>query len=188
MGNLLRRVRGILSMGVVWGVAWAVPMTALFALLGLLIAQPGESRVGLALRLASNGLVAGFLGFATGSLFGLAVAVAERNRSLPGLSTWRFTLLGVLTGSGLAAALVALSPTPFVPATVPYFIGFSGVFGALSAAGVLGLARRGAPPGEPELAGPSSDRGLVYPAMQMPKTERAKESVHTRRSQVEEGR
>lgn len=104
MNKLLRRLLGVIGIGLSWGLTRGV----LFAVAGLIIGvvrpqdiDPGES------PLAISGI--GFeVGFVSGTVFGLILSVAENRKAISDLVLIRVALWGVLG----AAAWPLSTPLP----------------------------------------------------------------------------
>ena len=89
--DILRKIRSIATMGVIWAVAW-IPL-ALASVVGLSV-WTGHSVPG---RLLEDAALAGLLaGGASGLLFGTLLAATERQRTVGSLSTRRVVAAGVL--------------------------------------------------------------------------------------------
>ena len=161
MKQWLRRLRGVLGIGTLWGVAG----TALGTVAGLIVSVSG----GLPLldTLVEFGLGAGGLGFVLGSGFAGVLTMLERRRTLDELSPGRAALWGGMAGAA-AALVVGISLLPELGAIlsvrqlVLLFVAAPGSYGALSAAlaaGTVALARRA--PAELD-SGPTCDEeGLL---------------------------
>jgi hypothetical protein len=142
--SVLRKLRGMLGMAVVWGIAWA-PLGALWMLIEWADAQLGVGREFLVPMppLAAPMIMCGSWGFIAGAIFSLVLAAAERRRGgLAGLSLERTAAWGALGGLVLPATIL------MGPASLNYpwlFAALSVLFGAGSAAGGVALARRETP-------------------------------------------
>jgi hypothetical protein len=95
MSTFLRRIRGILGMGLTWAVLWA----AFGALLGLAVGavdpasiDPGESPL-------LAGAILGLVGFISGAGCGILIAFGERGKPLVQLSLARAALWGTLAAA-----------------------------------------------------------------------------------------
>lgn len=143
---LWRRLRGILGMGVVWGLVWS-PMLALVS---------GAVFLGMGLPLSGafllSALRTGFAwGFAAGALFGGALMLAEQHRGLAKLTPWRGALWGVVGGLWFPIALMVAtrrSPASMI-ALFSLTVGFMAIMGAVSGWLTVLLARAGGEPAEP---------------------------------------
>lgn len=127
---LLRRIRGLLGLGLFGAVTWGV--TGLLIGGALLVLRPqdvgiGEGPVRLAYHFVRCGLVAGLLS-------GVVLGLAERHRSMLALRGWRLTLWGAI--GGLGVPWLAAAPR----AMLPFFV----FLGAATGATTWVLARRGA--------------------------------------------
>ena len=101
--HLTRRLRGVVGTMGVWAVAFSafgVATTIPLWLLGVLPQRIGWLMITVPVRWALGGAVIG-LGFAT------AVLIAERRRTLSGLSSRRFAAWGFLAGAIVPLSLAA---------------------------------------------------------------------------------
>ncbi len=126
--KLAKTIRGMLGVGLTWGVAWA----ALGALLGwtVLLLRPQDIDAG-----ESPGRIAAILGIAgliSGAGFALALSLLERGRTLRDVSLARVALWGA-TG-GAIVPLLSSVPESQMLWTCP--------LGAGLAAGSVAIARR----------------------------------------------
>jgi len=140
MPHWLRRVRGMVLVGVTWAIAWGVGGGAVMEII-----DPHG-------RIADIWpMVLGIPGFFGGVLFAGVLAATERHRRFEELSLPRFGAWGAVAGAvlgGLGVALFGLGIQIVVPIAL---------LGALSASGSLALARRGAGD-DRELIGAGKDR------------------------------
>lgn len=131
MNWLVRRIRGLLGVGLLTGTAWAalaVVVVAIIRVVDPASVDPGEGPLIAA-------LVLGRAGFVSGLIAGGVLAVAERRRHLAELSVGRGMVWGALGGLGL-------------PWLVGAPVGMLPILTALSAASVgtvVAVARRGEP-------------------------------------------
>lgn len=147
MNTLLRRIRGMVGVGLTWAVAYA----AVFLTLGVVISiidpdsiDPGES-VGLVT------LIGATVGFVSGCISGLVLAAAERNKTLADLSLARMALWGALSAA----------VWPFITPVDNMMVVILAPMGAACAAGTLAIARRAALPAHeqsPQLGDPLAKR------------------------------
>ena len=137
MRSWLKRVRGVIGMGLTWAVGWA----PIGGIAGLVIgALFGFPLGGIALNYAG---MFGVLGFVGGMVFSTLVRIAEGRRRFDELSIPRFAAWGGLGGLALGALAVTINLVGLggiTPLTVAV-IGAAGLLGAGSAAGTLALAR-----------------------------------------------
>jgi hypothetical protein len=108
MTPILRRLRGTIGIGLLWGTAWATLLVTIGLIIGVLdpaSIDPGEE----SLPVAWIGLRFGFM---SGVAFAIILSLAEGRRTLGELSLWRVTLWGVLG----AAAFPLLTPMNDAPA------------------------------------------------------------------------
>lgn len=143
---LWRRLRGILGMGIMWGVLWAPALalvsSAVFVGLGL----------PLSFAFLLRALGTGFSwGFAAGALFGGVLMLAEQQRGFGKLTPWRGAAWGVIGGLWFPIALIVAtrrSPASMI-ALFSITVGFMGLMGAASGWLTVRLARAGREPAEP---------------------------------------
>lgn len=130
MQSWLRRARGVLGMGVLWGVAGAAIGGVLELIDNVLPgALPFISRVDMWPQTLA---IPGFMG---GVIFALVLMIAGGRRRFDELSVPRFATWGALAGLLLGTIGVA-NGLPL------YVLGITGLGGALAASGALTLARR----------------------------------------------
>ena len=89
--SMLRKLRAIVSMGVVWGLAW-IPL-AIGSVTFLSVVGGRWPPLSL---LTQAGLIGALTGGASGAIFGGLLAATEHRRTVASLSTRRVVLLGVL--------------------------------------------------------------------------------------------
>lgn len=134
--NWLRRIRGAVGMGLVWGAVWA----AVGALKAVLVDPNGSMDA-----LWVGPPVGVFPGFVGGLIFSVVLAIAAAPRKLHELSVSRVGVWGAMVGFLLGFLPLAINEPPnefpvwLVAAVV---IGSLSLMGAISAAGSLALARR----------------------------------------------
>ena len=128
MHILIRRLRGVAGVAVLWGTIWAV----LGALLGLVYGalrpediDPGESPT----RIAA---ILGTAGFISGAGFAMMLAFLERGRTLRDISAVRVALWG-----GAGGAVI-----PLLTAVADSQVFWTCPLGAALAASSLAMARR----------------------------------------------
>jgi len=95
MNVLLRKLRGVLSIGVSWGVLWAVIFAALGVVIGIVRPQdidPGEEPPRIAAILGSVGLLAGVI-------FGVLLSLAENARPVREIALSRVALWGIVASA-----------------------------------------------------------------------------------------
>ena len=137
MKRLLRRIRGALGMGLMWGLAWFG--AGMIILLGLLLLT-GSTGADVPYPLGF-----GAFGFVAGVTFSGVLGLVEGRRRFDQMSLPRFAGWGaagglLLTGIFVSALALGGDPTPLknLEVLIPVFT----LAGAGSAAGVLALARR----------------------------------------------
>lgn len=127
MTGVMRRVRGVLGMGVVWAIGWAVLGGALME--GVI--DPNGEIVDIWPVLLA---IFGFLG---GIVFGIVLGVAAGRRRFDELSVPQFTAFGAL--AGLLVGILVMTMGAGIPALLLTTLGC-----AVSAAGSLTLAQQAA--------------------------------------------
>lgn len=139
MGNIGRRLRGGIGMGIVWAVSWA-----LFGLgIGVLSLVTPWLPWELFFAVFDAPLPAlAIPGFVSGMAFSIVLGTLGRNRrftdlSLPGFATWG-ALAGLAIGSIPFVINGGGSPLLWLMLAVP-----GAVLGAMSATGSLAIARKG---------------------------------------------
>ena len=142
--NVLRRLRGIFGLGIVWGLAWGLLGLALgtvMSLPGVLHLPPLSQLVS---RLAGTTVGWGIWGVASGVSFGAALMLAEGRRSLSELSTTRVGLWGAIGGLSMPIlfTVAGLVSRPGALRIIPGFALAGATLGAASAMSMLWLARR----------------------------------------------
>lgn len=127
MGKWLRRIRGALGMGVIWGATWSAAGMIPRWLFGFNTDVPFP-------------IVFGVLGFVAGVTFAGIVVLTESRRSLGQVSPGRFAAWGALGGFLLSAVFTRVASLGWgdVLAMAPTFA----LASAACAAGSLALARR----------------------------------------------
>lgn len=154
----LRKLRGIIGMGLLWGVVWGL----LGFLLGALQVLPGVLRLAplpfIVARMVGSAFGWGIWGGLSGATFGGALMLAEGRRSLTELSAARIGFWGALGGMvfPVLITVAGIVGRPGMLRVLPGFTLAGATLGAASAVSMLWLARRAAR-GE---AGTSSD-GLL---------------------------
>jgi len=130
MDNLLRKLRGMLGVGLTWGVGWGIIMFILGSIIG--VVDPDSLDAGEEpWRLAG---IVGTVGFISGSVFALIFSSAERRKSIRELSVLRSAFWGALGGAVLP--LLTTMNDSVLLNTMP--------LGAIFAASTVAIARRAA--------------------------------------------
>jgi hypothetical protein len=130
VNNLLRKLRGMLGMGITWAVGWTIVMFMIGTIIGIVdpdSIDPGEEPW----RMAGIIALAGFL---SGAAFAAIFASAERRRKIRELSVLRSAFWGALGGAALP--LLTSVNDAVLSTTMP--------LGALFAASTVAIARRAA--------------------------------------------
>lgn len=144
MNRWLRRFRGIAGTALTWGVLWGI--AAIVFAIGLEIFGAGRTTTPFGRALAGIGLFFGFFGAWAGAVFAVLMAASERRRTFSQLSALRVALWGIAGGVSLPLTIVLTQfemmrrigpPDGFVRTLI-----FTSTLGALSAWGMLALARR----------------------------------------------
>ena len=144
MSGWLRRLRGVLGIGAVWGVAGAIAGGVGGVVAFLLGSMP------LLPAVLELGMGAAGVGIVLGSAFAGVLTLAEGRRTLEQLTPARAALWGSVAGAGLIASWGVLMIATFgsmVPLSqlLPVIVSAVGSYGLLSgglAAGTVALARR----------------------------------------------
>ncbi len=157
MRRWLRRMRGILGIGAIWG----LPASIVGAVGGIVASVLGGGPV---LGSAVWGSVAvGGLFFLLGGAFATALTITEGRRTLDDLSPWRAAAWGGLAGAGVLAMMLLASfgldfavllGDPQLLLGILAGFGSYGVLGAVLAGGTVAVARRA-----PDPLAPGSSRG-----------------------------
>ena len=131
MDRILRRARGAIGMGLLWGVAWSVVGVVPRWLFGFNPDAPFP-------------IIFGVLGFAAGVTFAGLITLAEGRRTLAQVSVPRFAGWGALGGFLLSALFTRAASLGWGDALMiaPTFA----LASAACASGSLALARRAASP------------------------------------------
>lgn len=130
MNSLLRKLRGMLGVGLTWAVGWAIIMFIVGSIIGIVdpdSIDPGEEPWRMALMVST-------VGFISGSAFALIFSSAERRKSIRELSVLRSAFWGALGGAALP--LLTTMNDSIMTNTMP--------LGAIFAASTVAIARRAA--------------------------------------------
>jgi hypothetical protein len=144
---LLRRLRGILGTAVVWAIVWGALGAVFLAAQSLWehLEHDPYRTPSYGQLLARGFLIFSIWGAVSGAVFALALALAERKRSVSDLSMRRVATWGAL--GGVTLPLIGIVVMPYIgPSTwmfVAQILGATGLLGAGCAAGTLALVRRG---------------------------------------------
>jgi hypothetical protein len=138
MKTWLRKLRGIVGIGAVWGFACSV----LGLIVGAALSVVGE----LLLSMAISALGFGIAGFVLGSGFAVVLTIMDGRKTFEDLTTGRAALWGALAGVGsmITVILVGMGLGTYSGALVDFWasISISGAMTAGLAAGTISLARR----------------------------------------------
>ena len=95
--TLLRTLRGVMGIGLMWGTLWAVIFSAIATVIGIIdpdSIDSGEGWIGL-------GALGGAAGLVSGMAFGVLLSVTERGRPILDFSLSRAAMWGVLGAAAL---------------------------------------------------------------------------------------
>ena len=164
---MVRRLKGALSIGALWGTAGSIVGALGGLVANLLVGAPILAAV------LDWGLGAGAAAFLLGTGFAGLLTLLERRRTLDELTTARAAALGALVGAVIPPAGIVLSALVGFDATlplqqlIPVLMGASASYATLTAAlaaGTISLAKHGpdalsgVAPEQPSLAPPDRDR------------------------------
>jgi hypothetical protein len=127
---MLRKVRGLLGVGLTWGTLWG----AIMATIGFITMAVDPDSIDPGEHPLIIGAIVGMLGFVSGVSFGAILTLAEKRRTLRELSPWRAALWGALG----AVALPLLTPMSNTLALIV------APLGAAFASASVAIARRAA--------------------------------------------
>ena len=142
---LLRRARGVFVTGLLWAIVWGILGCAV--VLTQVISQSRPSEPSLARLILVALTFFGVWGGVSGSVFAIALTVAERQRSIEELSMGRVALWGAIGGAtipaiGTAASVLAGAASRLQP-DLAWLFAITALLGSLCASATLALARRG---------------------------------------------
>lgn len=95
MNRILRKLLGVLAIGLSWGPVWCAFFVTLVLIIGIIRPQdmdPGEGP-GIA------GKIGLLVGFVSGAVFGVILSFAENRKTLPDLALIRVALWGVVAAA-----------------------------------------------------------------------------------------
>jgi hypothetical protein len=113
MNRILEDLRRLLSIGLVWGILWAVLAITVGTAIGVIVPgqiDPGEEPIVLAPMIGLVGLICGIV-------FGSLLAIVERRKTIPELPLIRVAMWGILVS--VALPLVAGKGIPEMLVTGP---------------------------------------------------------------------
>ena len=128
MSKILRSLRGLLGIGLTWGIVWAAVMIAVGMITEVVdpdSIDPGEEPIVL-------GAMVGLVGFISGLVFGGLLSIAERQKTISDLSLSRVAMWGILVSAAF----------PLLAGKDIRMMLFLGPLGAVSALTSVALARR----------------------------------------------
>ena len=146
MGKWLRRIRGAIGMGFIWGAAWAGAGFVLAVVTGFKADAPFP-------------LIFGVLGFVAGVIFSAFLALTEGRRRFDQMSLPRFAAWGATGGIVLSAVFAKAASLEWgdVILIAPTFA----VACAVCASGSLAVARRAIRAELPDVRGDIADAELA---------------------------
>ncbi len=95
MNIQLRKLRGVISISLTWGIVWTVIFAVIATIIGIVepdSIDPGEEPVII-------GLMGGAFGLVSGLVFGILLALAESGRVIRDLSLTRAAMWGILASA-----------------------------------------------------------------------------------------
>lgn len=113
MNRILEDLRRLLSIGLVWGILWAVLAITVGTAIGVIVPgqiDPGEEPIVLAPMIGLVGLICGIV-------FGSLLSIVERRKTIPELPLIRVAMWGILVS--VALPLVAGKGIPEMLVTGP---------------------------------------------------------------------
>ncbi len=128
MSKILRSLRGLLGIGLTWGIVWAAVMIAVGMITEVVdpdSIDPGEEPIVL-------GAMVGLVGFISGLVFDGLLSIAERQKTISDLSLSRVAMWGILVSAAF----------PLLAGKDIRMMLFLGPLGAVSALASVALARR----------------------------------------------
>ena len=126
----LRKPRGVLGIGLVWGSLWALLFAALAVVLGLVAPAQVEGDGPIWV-----GAIMGAVGLVSGLAFGVYFALVESGKALSNLSLWRAAMGGIL----------ASAVYPLVTGRIPEMV-VTCTLGMVTAVLLVAIARSDEPP------------------------------------------
>ena len=141
----LRRVRGVFVTGILWAFVWGFLGCGVVLTQVIPQSRPPEPSLARLILLALTFF--GAWGAVSGSLFAIALAMAERQRRIEDLSMKRVALWGAIGGAAIPAMGTAASilggAASRLQADLAVIFAITALLGALCASATLALARRG---------------------------------------------
>ena len=140
MDEMLRKLRGLLGVGVTWGAVWGV----IGGVIGVVVGMVSPDAWTWSNPILDWAVGMGLYGFVSGVGFGKILALAEGRRRLDELSLRRIAVWGVL-GSAAVPLLFAAAGMFGAGTTWMEIVGAMGVtafLGGVSAPGAVAVARR----------------------------------------------
>lgn len=140
MNRLLRRLRGLLGVGLTWGALWGV----IGALVGLLLGLVAPDVWGWTHRLFEWTIGMGLYGLLSGVGFGSLLALRERRNTIFDVSLGRAAIWGVVGAAAVPLLFGALGTFEVGTTTVEVLgaILVTGVLGGTFAPAAIAIARR----------------------------------------------
>ncbi len=128
MNKILRNLRGLLGIGLTWGILWAAVTISVGMIIGVVdpdSIDPGEEPIVL-------GAMVGLVGFISGLVFSGLLSIAERRKTILDLSLSRVAMWGILVSAAF----------PLLAGKDIRMMLFLGPLGAVSALASVAIARR----------------------------------------------
>ena len=126
--NLLRNLRSLVGIGLIWGILWVALAMTVGTIIGVIDPadiDPGEEPIVLAPMI-------GLAGFLCGVLFGALVSTAEKGQPMVDLPLIRVAMWGIVVSAALSLVTGKFLPELFV--TIP--------LGAVSAMASVAIVRK----------------------------------------------
>ena len=151
MNRLLRRLRGLLGVGVTWGTLWGAIGAGIGFVLGAL--NPALWTFENPIVLWGLGMAA--YGFVSGVGFGTLLSLRESSKRLRDLSLKRVALWGVLGSAAVPLLFLGFFEAGTTVIDILGAMGVTAMLGGTFAPGAVAIARRAelASPDEPDLLG-----------------------------------
>jgi len=155
--GLLRKLRGLLSFGAMWGFTWGVIGAGIGAIIG--VVNPG---LGLSTPVVEWAIGMGLYGLVSGVGFAGLLSLREGRKRLRELSLWRVAIWGVLGAAAVPPIFGLLGTFPAGTTLIDVLgaIGVTAALGGTFATTSVAMARRAeiAAGDDPALLGWADDR------------------------------
>jgi len=129
--NLLRNLRSLVGIGLIWGILWVALAMIVGTIIGVI--DPGDIDRGEEPIVLAP--MIGLVGFICGVLFGALVSTAEKGQPMVDLPLIRVAMWGIVVSAALSLVTGKFLPELFV--TIP--------LGAVSAMASVAIVRKWAP-------------------------------------------